>query len=388
MEILVAKIEETIIAYFIMLIIGTHIILTTKKSILQKKVLSYAGIVHLYYISYIISLLAFTVLKSNFETFFYLAEILKFISIIGISIYTFSTIIYLLNSNIFNKRLVNYICSWTLILSITLYAITPFNGIIFKIQKFSGQHLDYIRGPLYLIPYFISLVYYIFILIVIINCIKNAHDKNDKKFAFMFIAFIMVPIVGESISNYFKIPILEISLAITFLIFYMDFSKRNVSTDSLTGLNNRRFLISDLHNLMRRKDRNKLVLLMIDANDFKNINDNYGHQEGDRSLVRIAQALEECTYFLKKCTVARYGGDEFIVAFIQRQQNDGRLIAYTITKTLEKINEEEKAKTPVRISIGISNYRDEYQTPEEFIKAADSCLYEIKKEKNTWKNFT
>ena len=85
----------------------------------------------------------------------------------------------------------------------------------------------------------------------------------------------------------------------------------------------------------------------------KNINDNYGHQEGDRSLVRIAQALEECTYFLKKYTVARYGGDEFIVAFIQRQQNDGRLIAYTITKTLEKINEEEKAKNPVRISIGI-----------------------------------
>ena len=53
MAIIIAKIEETIIAYVIMLILGVHIILTTKKSRLQGKVLSYIGIVHLYYISYI-----------------------------------------------------------------------------------------------------------------------------------------------------------------------------------------------------------------------------------------------------------------------------------------------------------------------------------------------
>jgi len=198
----------------------------------------------------------------------------------------------------------------------------------------------------------------------------------------------MVPLVGQSVSRAVNVPILEISLAITFLIFYLDFSKRNVSTDSLTGLNNRRFLITDLYSLMKRKDRDKLVLLMIDANDFKKINDNFGHQEGDKSLIRIGQALEQCTYFLKHCTVARYGGDEFIIAFIERQNNDGRLIAYTITKTLEKINQEENAKSDVTISIGIENYKEEYLTPEEFIKAADDALYEIKKEKYTWKNFT
>lgn len=384
MAIIIAKIEETIIAYVIMLILGVHIILTTKKSRLQGKVLSYIGIVHLYYISYILTLLSFTVFKHNFKPYFYLSEILKFISIIGISIFTFTTIIYLLHSKIFDKRFVEYIAAMTLTISITLYVSTPFSGLIFKID----ENMQYIRGPLYLFPYLISLVYYVFILMVIVNCIKTAYDKNEKKFAFMFIAFIMVPLVGQSVSIAVNVPILEISLAITFLIFYLDFSKRNVSTDSLTGLNNRRFLITDLYSLMKRKDRDKLVLLMIDANDFKKINDNFGHQEGDNSLIRIGQALEQCTYFLKHCTVARYGGDEFIIAFIERQNNDGRLIAYTITKTLEKINQEENAKSDVTISIGIENYKEEYLTPEEFIKAADDALYEIKKEKYTWKNFT
>lgn len=206
----------------------------------------------------------------------------------------------------------------TLTISITLYVSTPFSGLIFKID----ENMQYIRGPLYLFPYLLSLVYYVFILMVIVNCIKTAYDKNEKKFAFMFIAFIMVPLVGQSVSRAVNVPILEISLAITFLIFYLDFSKRNVSTDSLTGLNNRRFLITDLYSLMRRKDRDKLVLLMIDANDFK------------------------------------------------------------------KINQEENAKSDVTISIGIENYKEEYLTPEEFIKAADDALYEVKKEKYTWKNFT
>lgn len=380
MDISIAKTEETIIAYLILVILGTHIYLTNKKSVLKNRVLEYLGTVHIYYISYLITIIRRIILSDELKIIFYLSEILKFVSIIGMACFTFITIQYLLHTKLFSTFITECITMVPLAISILLYITTPFTHLLICLDK----NDNYIRGPLYFMPYLLVVFYYLIVIILILKCVFNNVEKSEKKFALMLSQFIISPMTAQVISYVIKMPLLEISIALTFLIFYLDFIKRNISIDGLTGLNNRRFLQSDLFSLMRRSNRNKLVMLMIDANEFKKINDNYGHLEGDAALKRISQALEQCTYFLRNCTIARYGGDEFIVCFIERQKNDGKLIAYNIIKTLEKLNEEDNAKSTVTVSIGIAKFSDKFSLPEDFIKEADKELYKVKKEKNQW----
>jgi len=383
MDIIYAKIVETAIAFFILLILGWHILLTSKKSVLRNRVLQYIGAVHLYYFSYLITLFRDDFIGHNHIALHYLSEGLKYSSIIAMTSFTFVSMQYLLHCRLFSLPVTELITMLPCLISVILYATSPITHLLIYIDN----DYNHIRGPLYMFPYIFSLLYFILSFILIGKSIKRNHDINEKKFAFMLIIFIMVPLICQAISINFKIPVTEIGIAMIYFVFYLDFTKRNVSMDALTGLNNRRFLISDLFSLMKRRDAKQLALLMIDANDFKNINDKYGHLEGDKALKRISQALEESTYFLKHCSVSRYGGDEFTICFIERQTNDAKLIAYTITKNLEKINEEDNALIPVTISIGIAHYKDEYNQAEDFLKAADAALYEVKKEKNTWKNF-
>lgn len=111
-------------------------------------------------------------------------------------------------------------------------------------------------------------------------------------------------------------PIIN-SMGITLAIFqvYINSMEQMISQDALTQLKNRNELIKYLSDKMKNNDRRKnLYLLMMDADYFKKINDQYGHMEGDNALVCIAEVLREVGVE-KEYFVARYGGDEFIVIY-------------------------------------------------------------------------
>ncbi|MFQ5644299.1 MAG: HDOD domain-containing protein, partial [Thiogranum sp.] len=92
--------------------------------------------------------------------------------------------------------------------------------------------------------------------------------------------------------------------------------------DGLTGVHNRRYFISNVSTLIEQcaRYRHKLALLMIDVDDFKQINDTYGHLEGDRILKALANILKHCARGAD--IIARFGGEEFIVA-LQDTDCDG-----------------------------------------------------------------
>ena len=380
MEQINAKIDETVIAYMIFLIIGYHIFLNSKKSVLRNRVLEYIGIVHLYLTSYLITMFRVIFDNVNIIPVIYFTEILKFISVVGMSGFTFVVFQHLLRTRLFNTTVTEAITMIPLCITILFYISTPITKLTFSVNP----DKSIIPGPLYIFPYILSLIYNILCSVIIIKAIYKSYNPQERRFAANLSILIVTPLISRYVSTSFGVPIQEITLAIAFLVFYLDFIKRDVSTDRLTGLNNRRFLIYEVNSLMKRIDRKKLVLLMIDANKFKSINDNYGHLEGDAALKRIATAIEQCTYFLKHCTISRYGGDEFIICFLERQSKDGRLIALNIEKTLEKINKNDNAKSNVNVSIGIAKYDPSFTNAEDFIKAADDALYNVKKEKSLW----
>jgi diguanylate cyclase (GGDEF)-like protein len=145
--------------------------------------------------------------------------------------------------------------------------------------------------------------------------------------------------------------------------------------DALTGLYNRRYLLSFLEremNLIYRHagDSYNCALLMVDIDNFKAINDNHGHEYGDEVLLSVAKLLKEHTrsYSIS----ARYGGDEFIMVVPK-----ANLVA--VEGLLKRFSESAKALLPTTLSIGAALLPSEgVLTPDQWIALADKALYESK----------
>ena len=152
----------------------------------------------------------------------------------------------------------------------------------------------------------------------------------------------------------------------------------NIRIDALTGLNNRgefdRYLHIITENIPADK---KLYLLLFDADGFKGINDEYGHQEGDRALRLIADALRKVCHGTDRFC-ARYGGDEFVIIC----KSDGDAVACgipdEIAQELRTIAEEKHLPYMLCLSCGIACFDPEKQSAPEFVDTADQSLYQMK----------
>ena len=147
-------------------------------------------------------------------------------------------------------------------------------------------------------------------------------------------------------------PIFCFCCAILMLVFYINALETQISTDPLTGLNNRGQL---LHYTLQRsnmyREARQTYVVMIDINDFKSINDTYGHAEGDRALKIVADALRSVVRnHNTPVFLARYGGDEFTLIVHPVEDSE-------IEPLIKEIRDEisaacARASTPYMLSIG------------------------------------
>lgn len=149
--------------------------------------------------------------------------------------------------------------------------------------------------------------------------------------------------------------------------------------DPLTGLPNRKYFAEQLYESINwAKDKNLLLgLLFIDLDGFKQVNDNLGHEIGDRLLLAIAQRLSNS--LRNSDIVARLGGDEFTV--ILRAIPNVQIAAKVADKILANITEPivfNGSSTRVSASIGISIYPDNSLDPDTLLKQADAAMYRAK----------
>ncbi|PMP60739.1 MAG: hypothetical protein C0198_06035 [Sulfurihydrogenibium sp.] len=158
-------------------------------------------------------------------------------------------------------------------------------------------------------------------------------------------------------------------------------------TDSLTGLYNRYFFIDRLYYEIERsiKENLEFYLIMFDLDNFKPINDKYGHLKGDETLKKIAEILK--SNFRSYDTVARLGGDEFIVlASIEKDNIQQRL--ENIRHEIEKIFPEENLSISygyLKLPNGLKDILEKHSNKEEIIEIilseVDSIMYKNKRKK-------
>ncbi|MGA2099072.1 MAG: MASE1 domain-containing protein [Candidatus Acidiferrum sp.] len=146
-------------------------------------------------------------------------------------------------------------------------------------------------------------------------------------------------------------------------------------SDPLTGLANYRQLIEALETEIKRSGRTErhFVVLLLDLDGLKNINDAHGHLVGSRGLCRLADMLR--LYSREMDTAARYGGDEFVVILPETELEAARLVAQRISRRLAEDGEEPK----ISVSIGMAVYPEDGETIHEILGAADRDLYREKR---------
>jgi len=148
--------------------------------------------------------------------------------------------------------------------------------------------------------------------------------------------------------------------------------------DILTGLYNRRGFMTFAEQLLRLSDRTHrgLILIYADLDNLKKINDDHGHEEGDRALVIIADVFRET--FRDSDVMGRVGGDEFSILALEAKVESLDALRKRLKENLEKA-QSKCSLHRLTFSLGIIYYDPEKpQTIEELLKKADMLMYEEK----------
>lgn len=241
----------------------------------------------------------------------------------------------------------------------------------------------YQKGALYMIllPFV-----YIYILLIAFRIVIMYPQK--KYYAFrgkleMVAGVVIFPLIAGVLQAFFAgISIVCFGLTLGIIQVFTAFLTNRITMDELTQINNRTKLMQYLENYIESheaQEKTDLRFLMIDLDDFKNINDTYGHLEGDKALIRTASVLKR-TMSGHPGILARYGGDEFCIAGEMEEQDVEKLIE-NLYKNLNVINAKAHCPYDIGMSVGCAQFTKEVHTIPDLINRADEDLYQRKGEK-------
>lgn len=156
-------------------------------------------------------------------------------------------------------------------------------------------------------------------------------------------------------------------------------SRKVALHDALTGLPNRVLFEERLdYGIIQAKRHGwKLAVLFMDIDNFKNINDSYGHDLGDKVLLTVSDGLQSATR--GEDTVSRWGGDEFVCLLLKvKQEADVTRLAEMIVKRISEAFKLEGTVLSIGVSIGIAIYPADGETADTLFKNADTAMYKAK----------
>ncbi len=234
--------------------------------------------------------------------------------------------------------------------------------------------------PLYSV--FLVAVPIIYIIAVLVYTMKRAiavESRIERRRHILIGLFPLMVVIGGLLQVVFlpETPIFCFSSTILMLIFYIASMKTQISTDPLTGLNNRGQLlhyIAQKTNLYR--EGRLTIVVMFDINDFKQINDTYGHAEGDRALILVADSFRDVIKnHSTPMVLARYGGDEFILIAHPTGEAEIEPLICEIREQIEARCREESTPYVVSISAGAEALNGREDTFQRCMQRADENLY-------------
>lgn len=258
------------------------------------------------------------------------------------------------------------------VLNILFLMVSQFTGWVYY---FDHRHV-YHRGPLFLLPGFAMFG----LIVAAMVCVLVNHRRIESKYVKSLLFFPIAPLVGGALQTvFYQVPLSLTGVAVSMLVLFINVQNKGMNIDSLTGIYNRRKLDNYLYEKISSSNSKKTFsVILIDMDNFKDINDHWGHVMGDRALRATASILRSsCTY---KAFVARYGGDEFCIILDNVDADCLKKCAERIRDNLAAFNDLNKMPYCLGFSIGYKVYDQKARlSANDFLREVDKLMYQDKK---------
>ena len=278
------------------------------------------------------------------------------------------------------KVLVGFISLFTLLSVLIIFELKPWLEIMNNVATLALLLLIYVslkigvKGNTNAKMYLPVMIIYV-ISLALMSFVFSAHIENTPfaRSTFMFVSYFELAFFSLILAN--KIHRTK-DLEKERLKF-----KNLADKDALSNLYNRRYFTRITKKIFKsaQKKQQNLSILMIDIDKFKNINDTYGHEIGDKVIVEISQSL--LSLVRQDDIVIRFGGEEFVIVFENMPHTKSMLFANNICKTIRALNIPISSNDTIAItvSIGISEllFASDKNT-EDILRRADKALYQAK----------
>ena len=259
-----------------------------------------------------------------------------------------------------------------------LVASSPWTSFAFYIDDANIYHRS--LGA-YLVPA-IAWIYNIAVVIelcILIKCRQSTDDFDILTIIIMLVApTFLATIIQLSV---YGVTMIQVGFTLSLIAVFVNRQKNMISRDELTRLNNRRELSLYYQRLLSSGNEVELCICVIDVNKFKQINDKYGHLEGDNALKVIASALRSaCADVHGGWFMARYGGDEFIFAGTNKTNDDIDTLRTAVNREIDIKNQQ--GSYPYHIGVSFGCGMGTVCTSDnisDIMAIADERMYEDKK---------
>lgn len=249
--------------------------------------------------------------------------------------------------------------------------VSLFNGMIFSIDVGS----TYSRGSHFYIIIVINLLYFIG---GQLQSIRNLWIKKNVQ-SFLNLLLPTPIVAGAFVQVYIEgVEVMLLAFALSLLMGFLYNQNTYANRDFLTSLYNRSIGEEYLKYLYANKGKKKLIGgMLMDVDGFKRVNDEYGHDYGDKCLRYFSQLLKDS--FSRSWLICRYGGDEFLLVRLLDSEHEMDENILKFTKNLEQFNKQGKLLFPLGVSIG-KGVADEMSCgdSESFLKLLDDRMYQKK----------
>lgn len=232
------------------------------------------------------------------------------------------------------------------------------------------QENIYHRGPYYWIPAVFAVG---LITASVIITIKNK-KKLERKYFLTLIFFTIPPIAGIILQiSFYGLSLVLNGVTLSILVLFLNIQNHSIYTDYLTGVNNRKKLDIYLKEKVSACEK-AFSAVLVDLNNFKIINDTYGHATGDAALEAAAKLLKSSLRADE--FIARYGGDEFCMVLDISNKTDLDKAIRRIMRLVERYNKSSTNPYKIEFSMGYDVYdRHSNMSAEKFLKKLDTLMY-------------
>lgn len=259
-----------------------------------------------------------------------------------------------------------------IILSMIVIA-SPLNGWCFYLDDANYYHRGVLSAPM-------SVVILAYLLSVSVIALEQYRKELliDRKKELLTIAFLVVPpfLGGVMQTLFYGLSILWPCAVISSMLILLNKESQAISQDPLTGLNNRRNM--ERYFRIEESQNRATTLIVLDINDFKNINDQHGHTFGDVALIQTADIMRRI-FNGTPAFLARYGGDEFVIVLPGARESNAREITQKIKTSFDAFSGTKQFPIRLSVSVGYAvSSRRANNKIADLLREADENMYRDK----------